>query len=1010
MKMHPRTLMTLAALLVLSFTLPLAAQSPDGDALREQQLPDASSVATASGPQRNAEGLWIVPPGGAQSLVTTSAPSESGGPDDFGYAWNSTTLDWIDASGGADIAGSYADIGFSFKFYENTYSTAYVSKDGLMGFSSAILSAWQQGEIPSREEPDAVIAPHWSPANQSFGYVRYLRGGTEPNRWFLVKWNLIRSTGGDEATFEAILHENGDIVFQYGAMNRIYYCEATGIEDSRGLDGLPIWPLCDVPPSNTAVWITRPPASARAALWPRNSGTFAEVGGVAQHSLTVWNTGEFGSDTFNISAETNWPAAFYQADAVTPLADTNDDGIPDTGSIAPAASAAFVVRLAVPASVDIGDADTAQIHATSLLDPTKVKTAHFQSVVPAPFVQTYTQSETPKIAFHRPTALTTHLEASTAAYNPVVATAPNGNIVQVWRGSSRTNSNGVSVSELRLAVWDSQGNLITPARPVDDLSSAVLTTQEWLAAVAISSDGRIGVIWERRIRDSSNNYNRNILFQSLAADGVATTAPVNLTNNAIFGPFSGDPNVPAFYNPAIAAAKDGRFIMAWTSRDPTSNYMTWYAIRSSDGSAVKSPAQFSTARTNDLNLLALADSTVMLVETGADNLRYVRLTSTGSVVAPSTVLPLGQYSYPHLPDAAQVANGNIVLAWQQGGDIRYAILDAALASVKPPTILTNPWSTADDNYVTVTPSGGRAVLTWGDDSFLNSSNLYYALLDGAGEVITPPMIFVNDYISNALLLPDNGQGATHLIDLVSGRVTNNRGEPVSGASVTASPPPINIARTDANGDYSLTFSPGPATSYTFTANHMGYGALPPRTGVQIATATAEQLDFVLPPAQDSVLNGGWEGGTTSWQLSALPEFSVEVTGAAAHSGASGLRITATSLPGEPVWLASQDIDLPADMSTLTLSWLYRGAGLVVSVTDGIVENTWRAPAPAEQWTHGWMDLGGFAGETVTIKIGFQGASAALGPANTFVVDVDEISLGEAGQANYATIYLPVILR
>ena len=169
------------------------------------------------------------------------AVSASGGPDDFGYLWNTATLNWIDASSGADIAGSSADIGFSFKFYENTHSRVYVSKNGLMGFSSAILSAWQQGEIPSREEPNEVIAPHVVARETRASAMRAtLRGGAEPNRWFAVEWNLVRSTGGDEATFEAILHENGDIVFQYGAMKSIYYCEATGIEDSRGLDGIAV--------------------------------------------------------------------------------------------------------------------------------------------------------------------------------------------------------------------------------------------------------------------------------------------------------------------------------------------------------------------------------------------------------------------------------------------------------------------------------------------------------------------------------------------------------------------------------------------------------------------------------------------------------------------------------------------------------------------------------------------------------------------------------------------------
>ena len=50
-----------------------------------------------------------------------------------------------------------------------------------------------------------------------------------------------------------------------------------------------------------------------------------------------------------------------------------------------------------------------------------------------------------------------------------------------------------------------------------------------------------------------------------------------------------------------------------------------------------------------------------------------------------------------------------------------------------------------DYYVSVTRSGNRAVLTWGDGCCGYQPNLYYALLDGSGNVITPPMIFFSDY-------------------------------------------------------------------------------------------------------------------------------------------------------------------------------------------------------------------------------------------------------------------------
>ena len=124
---------------------------------------------------------------------------------------------------------------------------------------------------------------------------------------------------------------------------------------------------------------------------------------------------------------------------------------------------------------------------------------------------------------------------------------------------------------------------------MDDLSAATLRTSDSTPALAISPDGRIGVIWHRSVRDSNSDIKENIFFQSLTADGVATTGPVNLTNNTVFGRPYSDPNVPAFSEHSIAAANDGRFVMAWTSKDPSWNTTTWYAVRRSDGEAVDEP-------------------------------------------------------------------------------------------------------------------------------------------------------------------------------------------------------------------------------------------------------------------------------------------------------------------------------------------------------------------------------------------------------------------------------------
>ena len=78
-------------------------------------------------------------------------------------------------------------------------------------------------------------------------------------------------------------------------------------------------------------------------------------GGVASFNNYVWNTGNI-ADTYNLTvSSSNLPAGsvveFLRADGVTPILDSNGDGIPDTGSLAAGASLPIVVKVRFPASV-----------------------------------------------------------------------------------------------------------------------------------------------------------------------------------------------------------------------------------------------------------------------------------------------------------------------------------------------------------------------------------------------------------------------------------------------------------------------------------------------------------------------------------------------------------------------------------------------------------------------------------------------------------------------------------
>ena len=618
-----------------------------------------------------------------------------------------------------------------------------------------------------------MIAPHWAPIYAVAGYVRYLRGGTAPNRWFAVEWNRVRGDccsgdGDEEYTFEAILHESGDIVFQYTTMTTRgnFWCQASGVEDTTGLDGLSTSPWCQQVAPNHAVRITRPAAAARVALVPRAQGTFGAAGATVRFDQTVRNTGELGADTYDFSVNSSWPTALYQAGGSTLLTDTDGDGKVDTGPIAQGGAASIVVKVTLPTDATVGASREAQVTAASSRDPMRMQTVRFQTGVPAQFAQTYTQSGQPRVGLYRPDQQATHQTTNQYGDDPAVATAPDGSIVQVW-GQGHSLSSNRYVVELYSAVLDGRGNVVRPAARLTDLSGASTDAYDYNPAVAVTPDGRIGIVWYRYLWNRSNSTsNYNIYFMVLAANGAIVSAPTNLTNNSSWGA-SGTKNLPRFYYPTIAATADGRFGLAWTREVYTGSEWldtTWYAVRRGDGGQVKAPTQFSTnTRSYYPNLTSLADGTLFLIQRADNQLGYGRINSSGGIVTGQTTLSA---SYPQYPDAIQLPNGNIVIAWSQG-NIRYAVLSPGLGIVKNVSSLPN-MSPINDYYVSVTRSGNRAVLTWGDGCCGYQPNLYYALLDGEGNVVTWPMIFFSDYADYSVQLSSSGQGNAPLLGDLSG--------------------------------------------------------------------------------------------------------------------------------------------------------------------------------------------------------------------------------------------------
>jgi uncharacterized repeat protein (TIGR01451 family) len=109
----------------------------------------------------------------------------------------------------------------------------------------------------------------------------------------------------------------------------------------------------------------------------------AAQGGTLSFSNVVTNTGN-GTDSFDITfpaagvTGNTFPAgttfALYQSDGSTSLLDTNGNGTPDTGPVAPGASFTLILKATLPTGAT-GGPFTVTKTATSKFDPTKTATA-----------------------------------------------------------------------------------------------------------------------------------------------------------------------------------------------------------------------------------------------------------------------------------------------------------------------------------------------------------------------------------------------------------------------------------------------------------------------------------------------------------------------------------------------------------------------------------------------------------------------------------------------------------
>jgi subtilisin family serine protease len=174
-----------------------------------------------------------------------------GGPDLFGYVFidsdepDGPVFSWRDITPlgrsaqlyGDDLISAPVPLGFSFPFYGAAFDSVRIASNGFLTFTHAD-APYENAPLPSSGAPGNLVAGFWEDLIvPSFASATYL---VEPHAFTVQYDGVVRYGGGGPYTFQIILFDSGQILFQYLTMSDPVDSATIGIQDAGGTSGLPI--------------------------------------------------------------------------------------------------------------------------------------------------------------------------------------------------------------------------------------------------------------------------------------------------------------------------------------------------------------------------------------------------------------------------------------------------------------------------------------------------------------------------------------------------------------------------------------------------------------------------------------------------------------------------------------------------------------------------------------------------------------------------------------------------
>jgi hypothetical protein len=736
----------------------------------------------------------LTPAAAANEVLSPAVPVEPAMVDTFGYTMTKVKYDpvsFVDINvGNTPLTFSSSDDGFSgpvaipfgFKFFENTYTSLYISTNGLITFGRGD-NEFRNKPIPYDTLPDNYIAPLWSDLSLGSGGVYVRTIGSPNSRYMVIEWFNVNNHG-TPITFEALLYEgSGNIIFKYKSMSDPWNLSTVGIEDPDGLDGLQAaynsLALKDNtnPPYAYEVRFARPAAYYRAKVSPfstsnltvgqkstyklqvRNTGDL----GADIYKLQVRNTGDLGADIFDLATQNSNPAKW--AVSLTTLAggaliDSNNNGKPDTGSIAGGQGITLTLTLspASAAGLVAGDYATITLTATSSKAPEVSASSTVKTVVPVPFAQVYVDS----MGIHLRQIWEKNTIDKSMTYftgkTLAVRQVSNKDYMVAWEKRSDmyrfTEIEYQVVSQLNPA---GQIKVLTNSQAL--LSTQVVDSNAEMPTMSSATNGQVGVLWSQRLVRSDNNYNTNIYLGFVDLTGKNPPTRLNLTNNPNYYSSASNVDYERYSTHNLIATGDSRFFACWLYARKSSTNLTTslncssYAYNGTQLQLIAGPMIVDSVAGANTSistpyLLSLTNNQVMIVynrsnSSGTQMVHSVWNSSGVQAKAPTVLTGVAGSNPVGVQFSDTTANKNVLLTWaDQSGQLGYAYLNSSFVVLPGYPKLLPRVSQRSVAYPSVTlATKSQAVVTWTDADVLNANYLYYLLLDQNGNVPVPAMLF-----------------------------------------------------------------------------------------------------------------------------------------------------------------------------------------------------------------------------------------------------------------------------